>query len=819
MLRRIAFAVLLCGLTHASVAQTISAAPPLTPPVQPTDKIFIFRGNTPVNETDINTLFGGGVPPGTVPNNAALIAASPGAVANANGLIRLGYATPGDAPPLLYTPLTGGNCAFYGLTADNASCVNTPNGKAWKASFGPSIDWREFGASTTSSDNALVAQQALNAAFTLGRTLDICGPGTYKTGPLYFYPTPVNWCSHATVLQRIAAGPVMTLVDAVGHTFPQSAMMSMTLVKPTIDDNASLWTTQGGAGIVVSAVNNWKIDDPWIYNIPTRATPAPSVTGAPVGTFRYTDAQGTGWAENGGIVMLGSLELNTENGHLDGGFVGNFVTPINNSFTCAAQKGASGLVLSMPLPQAAVPLAAANPPNGNSFRNTEFDCNSIGVRNDYGSANDFDNIDTTFSSLAGVAIGTFGRVDLTVAGTASGTSTVGVTLLGTFGTETASYTGTGSAADAANGIVTSINGNAALTGAGITAGQYPNTASLWISWADEHSVGTTDVPFNINVCGSGTFPPCSGVLTIARFFSTAWNEINISASEQSTNGAINIGANVQNWTLRNPQQVTGSTPVVAANHGGQSGATNPQIFGNFGSNAVNWGTSKSTNFTTNCASDPQPYIVQTGGGPITATLGPTEGNGTTCRFVDNAGNWAVNPLTIVPPSSAWGVYTVNGQTSLKFAQAYGAVTLTLDHPNNNTASVPTVNSGGNWAAFGTVLVPFAPTDKSTAGLTYTVNDCGYTSLPGQMIVTCNLTWPTTADTNPASPSLPFAVAANQRAIGTFTYANGSPPTFGLAYSPIGGSRLLFESSGGSLLTNANLSGDQVQISVTYQTSP
>lgn len=55
----------LCGvliwtaLIGGAAAQSIGNAPVLSPPLQPTDKLFIFRGNTPVNAATVATLLSG----------------------------------------------------------------------------------------------------------------------------------------------------------------------------------------------------------------------------------------------------------------------------------------------------------------------------------------------------------------------------------------------------------------------------------------------------------------------------------------------------------------------------------------------------------------------------------------------------------------------------------------------------------------------------------------------------------------------------------------------------------------------------------------
>lgn len=696
------------------------------------------------------------------------------------GVWRLDYASGNGAPPVYYTAETGvcgaaGNY-YIGTTTltvnDGGSCVNSSDGNSWVVHVPETgIDWREFGVVSSASANQTNWQKGLDFAKKVGVPLLVNGPGTYViTGGVYFYDTPVVWGSHQVIVQRSGTTPfngcMMRLVDAVGNTYPTAAgIMSMTLRQPTIDLNASLETTNPGAGLCVSAVNNWLIDDPVIYDIPTRATAAlgsatvtislanPAVItwtnhgliagslvaftnsggalpaaitsgtyyyvlaagltansfeisatpngsaistqgntqsgtqtgslGAPAGHFLLpayqpitaTTISGTGWAPNGGIVMLGDFWLNTENGYINKGIVGNLVNPFNPTagITCASPAGGASLVLSMVMPQAAATGAGHNPPNANSFRNSLFDCSSIGVRADYSTANNFENVDTTGSGRAGFGIGTYGRAEFVVGGTPSGTSTVSVTLLMNAGTVTCSYTGTGTIYAAAAGVASSCNGNGTFTGANLVAGVYPGTAVVWIAYADERSANTADLAINFNACGQDTIPACTGVLTMDNFWASSWNSIYTSSGENSPDGGVNISFNSKQTVISNLQQFTGGTPPALQLHGGQNGPTTPQIIVNRAIANYKPGTVKSTNFTTNCVSDPQPYLIT--GSNVVATLGSTETGGTVCKFVDALGVWQTSaPFTVLQPTGTWGVYTINGLNNNK------TVTITNANP-------------------------------------------------------------------------------------------------------------------------------------------
>lgn len=460
----------------------------------------------------------------TVPTNAAL-AALP-TTTSPNGVWRIDYAVGNGAPPLFFKAQSGA-CTHN----DGGSCVNSSNGNSWAASVAE-LDWREFGTFPGLGDNQVYAQAALDAGYRLNLPVLICGPGfqasgaatVFKTNPIYYHSrSTVRFCP-GTVLQRLGAF-VLGPSDVPGNSYPQAQLLDAVIDHPTIDMNASLMTTTGGAGIVVSALYPGHVIDPEIWNIPTRDTPAPTVTqtgvalparvvsggvttsGPSPGTWGWTNFDGSGWAENGGIVMLATSVSNSGGVRIEGGHVGNFVLdPTTNLpqkvYACGGTLGAAGLVLTAPSQSFAASVSAADPPNNNEFDRTLYDCDQIGVRLDYGTGNRFVETDATFDPIAGYAIGSKGRYDVLVR-CQSGSScdgpsgTAGVTFMQTVNNVAANGTiSTGSA------TITMSSGPPAgyVNGQIVTddvTGKYLGIAQSWVST-------TLTLTANAAAAGSGS---------------------------------------------------------------------------------------------------------------------------------------------------------------------------------------------------------------------------------------------------------------------------------------------------------------------------
>ena len=126
-------------------------------------------------------------------------------------------------------------------------------------------------------------------------------------------------------------------------------------------------------------------------------------------------------------------------------------------------------------------------------------------------------------------------------------------------------------------------------------------------------------------------------------------------------------------------------------------------------------------------------------------------------------------------------------------------------------SSATTNSTLNDYEYGTVTV----TDASGAGLTFT-NSTGYYTKVGRLVTfSFDLNYPSTANSSQAKIALPFTGAtagpAGSGAVGYCNYSGGVTAYFGattyITFYPIGG---------GSSLTNANLSGKEINVVFTYQ---
>jgi hypothetical protein len=112
----------------------------------------------------------------------------------AGTITRLGYATNGDSPALIFTP-SGLACSLNGGSGDGGSQVPTSDGKCWLAQFVGTADASQFGASpsASASANAAALQNWLNVASSSVRLT--IGPGTYNTNAALANTTVCNSCT------------------------------------------------------------------------------------------------------------------------------------------------------------------------------------------------------------------------------------------------------------------------------------------------------------------------------------------------------------------------------------------------------------------------------------------------------------------------------------------------------------------------------------------------------------------------------------------------------------------------------------------------
>jgi hypothetical protein len=109
-----------------------------------------------------------------VPNNAALTAAP----TNIPTLVRGGFASLGDSPPLTFN-LSNSACSLNAGAGDGGSQVPSSDGKCWLAAFpGEVVDVTEFGADPTGVADVVAP---VNAAFALGSNhIFVFPPGIYR---------------------------------------------------------------------------------------------------------------------------------------------------------------------------------------------------------------------------------------------------------------------------------------------------------------------------------------------------------------------------------------------------------------------------------------------------------------------------------------------------------------------------------------------------------------------------------------------------------------------------------------------------------------
>ncbi len=108
---------------------------------------------------------------------------------------------------------------------------------------------------------------------------------------------------------------------------------------------------------------------------------------------------------------------------------------------------------------------------------------------------------------------------------------------------------------------------------------------------------------------------------------------------------------------------------------------------------------------------------------------------------------------------------------------------------------------------------WTPTDNSGAGLTFTLNCRQYTKIGRAVTINLEFTWPTTADTNNVTISLPFSSNSNNRAgMTAFSNVVGEVNIYAS-----GGANFILFNDVGTQITNATMSGKYLIVSLTYFT--
>jgi hypothetical protein len=107
------------------------------------------------------------------------------------------------------------------------------------------------------------------------------------------------------------------------------------------------------------------------------------------------------------------------------------------------------------------------------------------------------------------------------------------------------------------------------------------------------------------------------------------------------------------------------------------------------------------------------------------------------------------------------------------------------------------------------------TDGSGAGLSFTVQDNVYTKAGRLVVASAIITWPSTSNTSAARIVLPFtSIANNSHSGGVVTEQNWNT-SITLTASCNYTDGVIFRQRGGSVLTNANLSGKKLRFTITY----
>lgn len=667
-MRKLVAAILLSGLcllARGAAAQINCSALPYT-----------FSNGTVIDANQFNANFaaieaclaGANALP-HVASNAALTASA--TTTFSNGVVRDDYALGNGAPPLTYLPAPGA-CASINypgtstpVVADNGYCVSASDGGHWLAQLPGWADWREFGANLASTDNGSFARAAAAAAWYLSLPLKFCGPGKYTvaTTSYYYGGMTAEWCP-GTVLKaaNTLTGAVLAPATVPGDTYPTGAsvgtLYNVRMIRPTIDQNLS-----AGAGLLVEAVVNGKIEQPNITNIPD------------TGKFNWPTQGGTANLPKGGLVMTGGNVNNVQNVEVDGGIIGNAITtgPPFDYSNCV-NFGGAGIVLTAPQSSDA---NFGNPPNGNIFRNITFQCNRINVQNDYGSDNQFDDLDVSFAYNAGITDGTYGRYDLAVGGTDTNGLTLGVKFVSPTLSGgpiiTVSVTTTGTLSTDVAALASAITANVALAAynGGITASSALNstgTYTLTISYAES---ATYPLGFDTVIPAGMTMAAAHGA---SRNY---FHKIQAEGIKASGRPYV-IGPNASKIVIDEyGSNASASNAPIGDWHPGPAGSFLPVLRDlNYGSLPIGTSVTSAT-YSADCVNDLQPYQVGTNSNAINITLAGYMPQGTICTFVDWGGAFATHNLTITASNNWFASNTIEGAASQTFSTNYQTIRLQL----------------------------------------------------------------------------------------------------------------------------------------------
>jgi hypothetical protein len=217
--------------------------------------------------------------------------------------------------------------------------------------------------------------------------------------------------------------------------------------------------------------------------------------------------------------------------------------------------------------------------------------------------------------------------------------------------------------------------------------------------------------------------------------------------------------------------------------------------------------------------------------------------------IDSSGNVCIGTTTGVQPLTIGGsgnIYATGGATWYTGGHLYirAGTSGNLRFGANNANDLLTLNTtgtlilnGANTSANGTGITfpatqsassdantlddyeegTWTPTDASGASLSFSGATGTYTKIGKFVYAACSLTYPSTASGSSALiGSLPFTVNSSNNGIAGVSYT-----TYGTAmtnYVGTGSTALNLAVFGGTLVTNANMSGKRIDLAIVYQSA-
>ena len=364
------------------------------------------------------------------------------------------------------------------------------------------------------------------------------------------------------------------------------------------------------------------------------------------------------------------------------------------------------------------------------------------------------------------------------------------------------------------GAVSSVTGTSPISSSGGTT----PAISLNTSGVTAASYGGAANSATITVDTYGRITAASN--TAIAIANTQVSGLGTMSTQNSNNVTItggNVGANLSTSTAI---PVANATGILAVGNGGTglTSVTSGYIpYGN-GSSALN--ITANLTYTSNKLNANVLQVGGSSGSPVMTSTGYYVDAGYAAYISGTTTTGGLSAITFFTGSTERMRIFYSGGVSIGNTTDPGAANLsvtgnvvqaTAAKGFNFTANTPASGMTSqllNWYEEGT----WTPTDLSGAGLTFTVDHAKYTRVGRLVTVGIYLTFPTTSNTSTAKISLPFSAPNYDVGVANSNSASGVAAVITIGST----NAFTIRNSALTTLTNVNLSGAQILITISYQ---